>query len=1179
MPGGTPLASAFIRVRPDMSTFRREAESGLDGAGTSAGRGFGEEFEDAARRSSDPEALGEETGRRFGSGLRDSLKVAAGVAIAAIGEQAASKLSEGFASALDASSATAQFQADLGVTAEQSKKIGQSAGKLFSNAYGENMGEVNDAITSVIRNIDGMRDASSESLETMTARAITTGGILKADVGDVTKSVSQLLRTGLAKNAEEAFDLIVKGAQNGADANGDLLDTINEYSTQFREVGISGPKAMGLLAQATKAGARDTDTAADAIKEFAILSKEASNPAVAAAFKALGLNSKEMFTTFNKGGPEADVAFNRVIKGLKGIKDPVKQGQLAVALFGTKAEDLGDALYAFDPTTAVQGLGELKGATDKASDALGSTPQAKLTAFKNSLQTNITNVIANNVIPVMANLTNAFTTVGVSGGGIAAAAVPIIGMGIAAKVTASAVGAVKTGINGIKTAAGGIKSVAQGVGSLASGFRSADAASSAFSGRMGTIGGKLRTAFNGSVNAVKASGSAIANAGRAALTASVSFGRAALATARSGAASALAAARTIAYTVVQKAAAAASRAWALAQVALNLVMSANPIALVVVAIAALVAAVVIAYRRSTTFKNIVDAAFRGIAAAGKFMWDKVLKPIFGFIQRWVGTILVAAFKVYWNIGKQVFAGISAAVKLAWDKVLGPIWRAIKSYIEKSLIPGFKLLMSVVRDVWNRIRSSISSGWNAISGYFNRLKSAIGQVGTAFGRGASAIRSAWDKIKSYTKAPVNFVIQTVYNRGIVGMWNKVMGWLHLPESMKLGTVPALASGGPMPVRPGVFNKPTAIVGEGNPRHPEYVIPTDPKYRGRARSLWQAAGGHMQMLQFGGIIGTVKKFASKAVGLGKDALDLIANPGKIWDRLVSALPSAKGLATSPFGSAISMIPKKILDPAKDYALKLFKAFGDSFGGDGQGVVKAALKYVGTGDDRGHDNDNIFTRQWGWPSGTPWCALFASTAIRDAKAGKKYRGYPTAAVAGYEGAMKHVGLGEGRPGDLATYAPSHINIIVKKVAGGYDTVGGNQGALVNRYVRGGQRSILRPLALGGTIDPSKLSSAGLRAVFAQKQDDSADGRNPLLGALRSQRRPQPGLFDSGGFGKGWPFHAKKPEAVLTDQQWADIHKLAMSSGKGGHTFNITGLPDIPSDKQITNALDRSSRLSGRW
>jgi len=1122
---GTPLASAFIRLRPDTSDFRREAERELGRSGTQAGQEFGSSFGDALRRSGDAEDAGQETGRRFGGAFADSLKVAAGVAVAAVAGKAADALSEGFSAALDVGAARSKLQAQLGLTADESKRIGGVAGKLFSNAYGDSMEEVNGAVTSVIQNVDGMRTAGSAALETMTKRAITTGQVMNADVGDVTKAVSQLMRTGLAKNADEAFDIIVKGTQNGANASGDLLDTFNEYGTQFRKMGISGAEATGIIQQGLKGGARDADLVADAIKEFSIRSIDGSD-GVTNAFKALGLSGKKMASDLAAGGPRANAALDLTLDKLRAVKNPVDQAAIATGLFGTQAEDLGKALFKIDPSEATKSLGDFKGAVDKADSALGDNASARLETFKRTLTTNITNVIADDVIPHLETLGAAFTNIGGSSGGLAAAAVPIVGMGIAAKVGSVAVNTIKTGINGIVGAGRGLAATANGIGRFTSGFRSADAASSAFSGRLGTIGGKVRTVFNVAASSARTAATATLSAASAATTASLAW-------ARNAAATALSTARTIAAAAVQKAVAIATKAWAVAQLALNVVMSANPIALVVIAIAALVAAVIIAYKRSDTFKRIVDAAFRGIAAAGKFMWEKVLKPVFNFLGKGLGLLGV----------------------------------------------GFKVWLGIAKSVWSGVSGAVGAGWNKISGFFSRIKQGMGLVGRAFGTGASAIRSAWTKVQDYTKKPINFVIGTVYNRGIVGLWNKVMGWLHLPGSLKLNTLPQLASGGPMPVRPGIFNKPTAVVGEGNPNYPEYVIPTDPKYRGRAQALWQAAGGNLQMLQFGGIISSVKKFASKAVNLGKNALELITNPGAVWDRLVKQfVPSAEGLADSPWGKAATEIPKLILNKARSYALSLFKAFGSSYGGgDGAGVVKAALKYIGVGDDRGVDNNNIFTRQWGWPSGTPWCALFASTAIHDAKASKKYPGYPTAAVAGYNSAMKHVGLGEGRAGDLGVYrGGGHINIIIKKVGAAYDTVGGNQGPVVNRYVRGGQTSILRPLAAGGAISAARASALQQRRVFAQVNDDPNDRRNPLLGALRRERRP---LFDTGGFVSGWPFHASKPEAVLASSQWQDIHTLASRGARPNIIVNMHGVRDIPTEKQLVSAIERTTTMFGRW
>lgn len=87
-------------------------------------------------------------------------------------------------------------------------------------------------------------------------------------------------------------------------------------------------------------------------------------------------------------------------------------------------------------------------------------------------------------------------------------------------------------------------------------------------------------------------------------------------------------AATVAGAAAERAAAAARGIATAAQWALNAAMTANPIGIVIMLIAALVAGIVIAYKNSETFRNIVDTAFRKIAEAGKWMWENVLKPAF-----------------------------------------------------------------------------------------------------------------------------------------------------------------------------------------------------------------------------------------------------------------------------------------------------------------------------------------------------------------------------------------------------------------------------------------------------------------------------------------------------------------------------------------------------------------------
>ncbi|MBQ1165927.1 hypothetical protein KBZ21_48895, partial [Streptomyces sp. A73] len=69
-----------------------------------------------------------------------------------------------------------------------------------------------------------------------------------------------------------------------------------------------------------------------------------------------------------------------------------------------------------------------------------------------------------------------------------------------------------------------------------------------------------------------------------------------------------------------------TRLWTIGMAIFNAVMSANPITLIVLAIVALVAAVIYAYTRWGWFRNVVQAAWRGIQTAALWAWNVVLKP-------------------------------------------------------------------------------------------------------------------------------------------------------------------------------------------------------------------------------------------------------------------------------------------------------------------------------------------------------------------------------------------------------------------------------------------------------------------------------------------------------------------------------------------------------------------------
>lgn len=423
--GSSDATAAVARVADG---WKADAARGGQQAGDKAGEGIADGVRDGAGKTrstiadsartwvAPAERGGEQAGDAAGDGLLGGIKEKAsgiketisgllsgeGAAIggAGVGLAIGAALAKGIQGALEQNSVNKHLQAQLGLTKAQSAQTGQAAGKLFAGGYGEGMEDIGEAIRLVVQNIDGMRNASDDTLTDVAGKALTLSNVFGQDLEGSTAAVAQMLRTGLAKNADEAFDILTVGFQQGDDKAGDLLDTVTEYGTQFRKLGIDGTSAMGLLSQGLKGGARDADLVADAIKEFSIRAVDGSTQ-TADGFRRIGLNSDEMTEKIAKGGKSARGGLQQVLDGLRGIKDPATRAQIAVELFGTQSEDLGAALYDLNLDTAASGMGKVAGATDRANNAFNDTPSAKMSTFFRSLQQGATNIIGGLLVPML----------------------------------------------------------------------------------------------------------------------------------------------------------------------------------------------------------------------------------------------------------------------------------------------------------------------------------------------------------------------------------------------------------------------------------------------------------------------------------------------------------------------------------------------------------------------------------------------------------------------------------------------------------------------------------------------------------------------------------------------------------------------------------------------------------
>ena len=343
----------------------------------------------------------------------------------------AGALGYGVAASMDMSAANAKLAAQLGVGPAEAAKLSKVSADVYANNWGESTEQVDEAIKGVYQNIGDVSKVKG-GLEGVTSKALALAQTFDQDVGPTTAAVGQMMKTGLAKNANEAFDILTKGFQTGANKADDLLDTFNEYGTQFRSLGLDGQTAMGLISQGLKGGARDADLVADSLKEFNLRARDITSTA-GAGFKSLGLDSKQMAADVAAGGPKATEALQKTLDALRKYPDTSQKASIAANIFGTQSEDMQKALESLDPSTAVSAMGKVAGATDRMSKTVSDSPSAALETFKRQATVKLAQVGGVFVQFAMDNK-GAFGPLAMILGGVAAA---ILAVSVAQKIYAT----------------------------------------------------------------------------------------------------------------------------------------------------------------------------------------------------------------------------------------------------------------------------------------------------------------------------------------------------------------------------------------------------------------------------------------------------------------------------------------------------------------------------------------------------------------------------------------------------------------------------------------------------------------------------------------------------------------------------------------------------------------------
>lgn len=361
------FARTLAEVREDFERIRAEGKK----TGASLESELGESLLSIKQQMNDIRELGQSgmgapSGGAGGGGLASSmlgdLGSVKGAALAA-GAAAGKFLWEGFQAEWKEDAVGGLLAAQTGTASTAAEGLGDTAGEVFASNFGSSIEEVGQAMASVFENKLIDTDAPAAAIKDITERVMTLSTVMGEGFDRISFSAKQMVKNGIAGSVTQAMDLIGEAQERGLNASGDLLDTIDEYSTKFRDLGLNGQQALGLIQQMMEGGARNTDIAADALKEFAIRAQDGS-VLTRRGFEAIGLDADKMGKMIAAGGESARLALDQTLDALQAMPPGIERSTAAVDLFGTKAEDLGAALYSMDLDSATKDFENFGGTVD-----------------------------------------------------------------------------------------------------------------------------------------------------------------------------------------------------------------------------------------------------------------------------------------------------------------------------------------------------------------------------------------------------------------------------------------------------------------------------------------------------------------------------------------------------------------------------------------------------------------------------------------------------------------------------------------------------------------------------------------------------------------------------------------------------------------------------------------------
>jgi hypothetical protein len=259
-------------------------------------------------------------------------------------------IQNGFANLSKSSGALTTGLGGIGIALTAFQAISEIVGSLIEAARATK--ELSAQVTNFTQ-ITG--DELEAVVATSQAIAVTYGKNVD-DIVVAANSASKALGISFA----QALDVVEIGFRKGADAQGQFLDGLKQYSVQFRDAGLSAEDFLRVSIASANEGIF-SDKGLDAVKEFGLRIQEQTKGSRDALTNAFGEEfTSELFQNINNGSVTSGQAFGLVTDKITETGIAGSQLQTVIAnVFGGPGEDigkdfiitLGDVLQSTDDVT------------------------------------------------------------------------------------------------------------------------------------------------------------------------------------------------------------------------------------------------------------------------------------------------------------------------------------------------------------------------------------------------------------------------------------------------------------------------------------------------------------------------------------------------------------------------------------------------------------------------------------------------------------------------------------------------------------------------------------------------------------------------------------------------------------------------------------------------------------